>query len=413
MTTHKRLALCFAVLAIATTAGAADWMEWRGPTASGTSNETGWSAAAIQKPSSVIWKVNVGKGHAATAVAGNRIYTLGSKLKGGKVTAEVVYCLDAEGGTTVWEYAYPAQHREYPGPGSTPVVADGTVYTVGRDGLIHALNAADGTVRWRRDLVGEGVAAANHWGFNGSALVDGRRLILNVGASGLALDRRNGKTLWSSAPEGNGHATPVRISIDGKDMVIIGTRALLHAVAPATGEVVWSHPWRADRDSAVSEAGLLLTGSLRGGGAALLDVSTNPPEEKWKATALGGAFMTGVVIDDHAFGFGRRGRAQPLQCVNTTSGEIVWSQDLGGWGALTAADGKLIIVDGDGDLIIAEANGQKYKELARTKLFSNIKRYESYPEGDPEACWTSPVLANGKLYVRSSFGQLACLKLKG
>ena len=37
------------------------------------------------------------------------------------------------------------------------------------------------------------------------------------------------------------------------------------------------------------------------------------------------------------------------------TGDVKWTESLGDWGSLMAADGKLIIVDGQGDLIIAEA----------------------------------------------------------
>ena len=61
---------------------------------------------------------------------------------------------------------------------------------------------------------------------------------------------------------------------------------------------------------------------------------------------------------------------------------------------LTLADGKLIIMTGQGELVVAEASPDEYKELARAQVLTpgNDKR---------DGCWTMPILVGGRIYCRS------------
>ena len=55
-----------------------DWLQWRGAKANGYSPETNWNPKAILNENCIVWKINIGMGHSAVAVKGNRIYTMGN-----------------------------------------------------------------------------------------------------------------------------------------------------------------------------------------------------------------------------------------------------------------------------------------------------------------------------------------------
>ena len=55
-----------------------DWIQWRGPTANGISQENGWNPKALLKGPNIVWKNNVGMGHSTVAVKGNLLYTMGN-----------------------------------------------------------------------------------------------------------------------------------------------------------------------------------------------------------------------------------------------------------------------------------------------------------------------------------------------
>ena len=66
-----------------------------------------------------------------------------------------VYCIDAVTGKPLWKHSYEAALGDLNfegGPTVTPTVHDGAVYTLSRWGDLFCLNAADGKVRWSKNL---------------------------------------------------------------------------------------------------------------------------------------------------------------------------------------------------------------------------------------------------------------------
>jgi outer membrane protein assembly factor BamB len=59
-------------------------------------------------------------------------------------------------------------------------------------------------------------------------------------------------------------------------------------------------------------------------------------------------------------------------------------------------DGKFLIYSEKGELILAKADPKGYEELGRTHNLGGT-------------CWTPPVLANGRIYLRNSKGKIVCL----
>jgi outer membrane protein assembly factor BamB/predicted Ser/Thr protein kinase len=137
--------------------------------------------------------------HAVDAASGRRHWT--TRINGQPAAAPVVagrlvlvmtsthglYALDAGTGETRWE-ARPGGTKRIGTP--VPVVADGTVYFGGNDGLIHAFDLASGTGRWTFKVGGDG----NHYL---PPLPSGRTVYVynRVGAI-YALDAATGRGRW-------------------------------------------------------------------------------------------------------------------------------------------------------------------------------------------------------------------------
>ncbi len=67
-----------------------------------------------------------------------------------------------------------------------------------------------------------------------------------------------------------------------------------------------------------------------------------------------------------------------------------------------AAGGKLVVLTERGELIIAEAASQGYKELSRAQLPENSGR---------RIYWTAPLLLDGRIYCRNNSGDLFCVDM--
>ena len=212
----NRLAIAF--VAIANSALAADWPQWRGPAHDGITDE---KLPAGLDSAEIAWTAEVGTGFATVSVVGEHVLTMGNEDD-----HDTVWCLDARTGKPIWKYRYACalDPRYYEGgPGGTPSIdaATRSVFTLSKKGHAFCLDLADGAVRWGRDLKKDYALELPEWSFAGSPFVTEKLVILNVGSAGWALDKQTGKTVWRSEETRSGYATPVPV---GKDRVAIFSR---------------------------------------------------------------------------------------------------------------------------------------------------------------------------------------------
>ncbi len=396
------LAVVVLTVAFAAPARAGDWPQWRGPERNGISRETAWRAEFPPQGPKRLWQANVGLGHAAVSVAEGRAYTTGNEND-----RDTLYCLDAVSGEVQWEHSYPEPllPRSYQGgTTSTPTIHDGRVYVISKSGHLRCLEAKSGSVLWEKNLAAEIRAEQPTWGFASSVLIDGDRAVVNVGTHGAAVDRRTGRLLWSTGRAASGYATPVPFESDGQAQYLIFAAKELVAVRADNGRVAWKFPWKTSydvnaADPIVAGPGRIFITSGYNHGCALLEVRDGRPAAVWENRNLRGQLNAPVLIDGHLYGFdGDTGRAQ-LVCMELASGAVKWTFRDPRHGALTAAAGKLIVIGETGELLIAEANPHQFMPVSRAQIAGGTY-------------WTTPVLANGLLYLRSAQGRLTCLDLR-
>ena len=98
------------------------------------------------------WKVKVGDGVASPALVGDKLYVYTREGDN-----EITRCLNAADGKEIWKDKYDSGRFSgrgdtgYPGPRSSPTVADGKVVTLGVNGTLSCLDAATGKVVWRNE----------------------------------------------------------------------------------------------------------------------------------------------------------------------------------------------------------------------------------------------------------------------
>ncbi len=376
-------------------AHADDWARWRGPEGTGISKETGWRPEAV-KEAKTKWKTNLGPGHSSVAVSGNRVYTMGNQ--GGN---DVVYCFNEETGAEIWKHTYPCAPGNYAGPRATPVVDGAFVYTVSRNGDAFCLDAKTGKVVWKANVLAGG-ARNVEWGVAGSPLIAGNMVIFNVGSHGAAYSKANGQKIWSSSGA-CGYASPVMFKFKGRDCLAMFGAKEVSVVDLGRGQKLGSYSWVTEYDVNAADPlhmeGKLLIASGYNRGCALLDVASGL-KPLWENKNLRCHFSSPVFLNGHIFGVdGNTGGGQ-LRCIDPRTGEPKWTER-GRFENLTAANGKLLTMDGGGALKIVEADPSGYKEVARAVVLTG---------GGTK--WTAPVLANGAIYCRGGNGDLVCVDVK-
>jgi outer membrane protein assembly factor BamB len=389
-------------------AAGADWPQFMGPSRNGVSEETGLLQTWPKEGPPVVWQREVGSGFSAPVVAGDRLivfHRLGNK--------ELVQCLDAATGKGKWETGYATGYTDDygkgDGPRSTPSIAGNLVFTLGAEGVLHALELETGKIIWKRALMDDYAVPKNFFGVGTSPLLEGSLVLVNVGGKGagiVALDKDTGKEVWKATDDGASYSSPVAATIQGTRHVFFFTRDGLVSVDPSNGAVRFRKHWRSRNPASVNAATplvvddhLFLSASYNTG-AVWLRVRADSVDEAWKGDdILSNHYNTSVVYKDCLYGFdGRQEQRAQLRCVEMNTGKVRWTKERFGCGSLVLAEGHLIVLSEDGDLVSVEASPDDYRERARARVLAR-------------PCRAQPALANGRLYGRDDH-RLVCWNLQ-
>lgn len=388
------------LLACATPAGfAADWPCFRGPTHDGISAEKGWRSEWPADGPPVAWKADVGMGFSSIVVTQGRAATVGHA--DGKDT---VFCFDALNGKELWKHSYPAElgDKFYEGGTTgTPTFEGDRLYWLSRWGDLICFDATSGKIQWQTNIQKDTGAPNPTWGYTGAPLVQGDFLVLNVGDAGAAVEKATGKLVWKSAAKDCGYSTPLPFSRDGRTLAVFANTDSYVAVDPATGGEAWRQRWltqynvNAANPVISGEQMFICTGYGKGGG--LFKIGAGAPEQVWKTKALRTQLNAAVLYEGHLYGAdGDTTEKATLKCLDFATGKEVWAEPRFGSGGVIVADGKLIGLSGDGELIIAPASPEGFKPTTRAQVLG-------------PRCWTVPTLANGFIYCRNFRGQVVVL----
>jgi len=397
-----------AALAAGVSLAAADWPQFLGPNRNGTYSGPPLLEAWGPAGPKVVWRKQVGQAFAGPAVAGNRVllfHRVGNE--------EVLESLDARTGASMWRYAYPTTYRDDfgfdEGPRAVPVVANGIAYTFGAQGQLHAVDLVKGTRVWSEDTMKRFNVPKGYFGAGGSPLVEGGRVIANIGgdkAGIVAFDAKTGKVLWTATDDDASYSSGTAATIGGRRSAIFLTRDNLIGVDPATGAVQFQRRWRARIAASVNAATPLVVGNAifvsaeYGPGAGVLRVEGSKLTEVWASDeVLSNHYATSVYHDGFLYGYhGRQEFGPSLRAVEFATGAAKWSVDQFRAGSITLAGDRLLIMRENGEMILAPASPQAFKPLARAQVLPGVVR-------------PLPAIADGFVYVRNE-NTLVCLDLR-
>jgi outer membrane protein assembly factor BamB len=394
----RLFAVVLLAMAGSTAALAQDWPQILGPARNGVYSGPPIASTLAPGGPSRLWQRDIGAGFAGPSVSAGRL-VLFHRVGGN----EVVEAMDAVTGRTIWTFAYPTAYRDDfgfdEGPRAPPVIADGRVFTHGADGWLHGVEFSTGRRLWAVDTRRVFAAPKGYFGVATSPLVDGNRVMVNVGgpkAGIVAFDAVTGATLWTATGDEASYSSPVAADIGGQPMAVFFTRAGLVALDPASGAVRHQFPWRARMAASVNAATPLVIGdriflsASYGTGAALLQVAGGALKTLWSGDdVLSNHYSTSVHHDGYLYGFeGRQEFGQSLRCIELASGKVMWTVDRFGAGSLIVAGDRLVIVRESGELVLAPATPNGFAPSARGPLLPAVVR-------------AYPALAAGRVYVRN------------
>ena len=404
--------------------GAADsglgWPHLRGPNYDAISDETDLADSWPAEGPPVLWTLELGQGYSGFVAMGNRVFTQTQSL-----TRQAVVCLDADTGREIWRHRYDLPYDPagmYPGPRATPTWHDGRIYFADPDGLLGCLQASDGQSIWKVNINEKFAGRGTEFGYSCSPLVEDGRVIMPVGgvkAGVVALNADNGSTAWTSGSKPASYCSALPITFRGRRLVVAFLENSLAIFDLATGKLLYEDrmSWGYNEHAAAplyDEPYLVLAcpfGSgaecfriepdetaTDGDGPAMLDLKSVWYGELSNDTA------SSVLYDGHIYGFdlqdvqakAHRPSKGKFKCLELTTGDVCWESEAPGHATVLVADGKLVLFNDRGEVLLVRASPVGYEELARAEVFSG------------EICWTAPTLHRGFLYLRSPT-QAVCL----
>jgi outer membrane protein assembly factor BamB len=391
------------------------WPQFRGilrnAIASGIPIASSWPEGGPK----VLWKIQVGEGHAGAALHKGCVYLLDYDEK---KKEDVIRCLSLENGEEIWRYTYFVKVKRNHGMSRTvPAVDDDYVVTLGPKCHVHCLNSKSGELVWKKDLVAEYGATIPEWYAGQCPLMDGGRIVLAPGGTCLmtSIDLATGKPVWQTSNEDKwqmSHSSILAASFEGKNQYVWCSAGGALGIAADTGEILWKLPeWKIRIATIPSPIDLLngrifFCGGYNAGSAAIQLVRkegrvTVETLFRREAKTFGSDQQTPVFFDGLIYGVIPGGK---LACL-TPEGVRLWVEEAYnfGLGPYMVIDGKLLILDDDqtkpGELCLFKIDAKGATKLAGHKV---IESHDA---------WAPFAFADGKVVLRDSTTML-CLDLR-
>jgi enterochelin esterase-like enzyme/outer membrane protein assembly factor BamB len=390
-----------------------DWPHLRGPGLDGHADSGGALGSGPIRLNRA-WTSEVGSAYSGMAVAGGLLVTLDTDGE-----LDHVVAFDAEDGRLLWRSPlgpmYLGHDGSMDGPISSPVIGLGMVFAIGPRGQLVALTAETGEVVWSKDLITDLGAPQPSYGFTTTPLLEGELLIVQAGGSEgrllCAFDARTGEERWTSGEGVGAYQSPIAMDLAGRRQVVaLGGNSLL-AVAPETGELLWTHPLgEQDRASTgmatpiddtrffANVSGTITMYQVEWG-----EVPTEGDvveegyvvTELYRSRDMGNSYATPVHHEGHLYGY----RGAILSCVDAETGARVWRSRPPGGEGLISVDDRLFVFGSQGVLTLVEATPEGYREVTRVRALE-------------QSSFTWPSYARGCVYVRNH-SQIACIEVAG
>jgi outer membrane protein assembly factor BamB len=209
----------------------------------------------------------------------------------------------------------------------------------------------------------------------------------------MAFKKADGQVAWKSQDFGIDHSSPILVTWEGRDAVILVTPEALFGVDPRDGKLLFKKQF--DRVSGYMVTPLWLEGnrlfvSTPDSGSHMLELTKENDlavvKELWSSRRLRMTFFNAAQLGDYVLGTSGHNPAI-LTCLDLETGKRAWADRTFGGATLLHGDGKLIILDENGYLALATVTPEGLIVHAKCQ----ITERESY---------VTPTLVGTTLYVR-------------
>ena len=420
----------------AAAAGTINWPQFRGPNASGVSEDAAPVTWNVESGENIKWQTPIpGLGHACPIIWENRVYLTTAVKPGAKPDLKIglygnidsyvekephqwrLICLEKTGGKILWDKPVletvprTQRHTKATHCNSTPAT-DGKrlVAILGSEGLF--CFDLDGRELWRKDLgpmdPGYYVVTNTSWGFGSSPVLRDDKVVVQCDVLSeqylAAFDATDGHELWRTPrKEVPTWCTPIVAVSPGRTQVIVNGWKQIGGYDFTTGRQLWELREGGDVPvaSPVVYGDLVILTSAHGkvrpmrgvrlnatGDITPTEISATNQAIAWSHPRQGDYLQTPIVVGDLLYG----SLDGIVTCFDVKTGKIHYTERIGdgtqGFTASPVAAGGNIYLTGErGEVFVLPANEQ-FSVLATNRLGG--------------ICLPTPAISEGTLFFRTA-----------
>ena len=389
---------------------AQNWPGWRGPNGDGTSSETNlpvrWDSIT-----NVVWKTSVpGKGYSSPVIWKDKLFITTAIQE---TQEKILLSYDCKNGKLLWQKTvlktpFEGKHDNNSYASGTPAT-DGTKVFVsfldGKDVLVAAYDYSGNQIWVQRP----GTFSSPH-GYSCSPVLFEDKVIINGDSQGdsfvAALSKADGHILWKVKHDNPAHSfsTPIFRNIGGKMQMIFCGNKEIASYNPTDGSKYWyvTGPSEDFCSSPVynEKNGLVLVSSAWPQ-RVLVAIKPDGNGDVTKSHVIWqsreGAYYvpSPVCTENYLFSTMTTGK---VHCIDIATGKIVWVQDLGMQYSSPVLANGLVYMPNDNGVITVIKPGASFENIAKNPI--------------GEKMFASPAISNGKIYLRG-YQHLFCISRNG
>lgn len=371
----------------------------------------------------IVWKVDLGEGHAAPVIQNGKVYLL-DYLENEK--ADALRCFSLITGEELWQRKHNVHIKRNHGMSRTvPAITKDYIVTIGPKGHVMCNDPESGEFLWGIDLVSEYGTEIPFWYTGQCPIIDKDVAILAPGGSSLLIgvDCATGNVLWETPNIDDwemSHSSIMPMTLDGIKMYVyaaVGGICGISAQGDNKGEILWKLTDFAPNVVAPSplilKNGKIFMTAGYGAGSVLFQVvketsgySTTILQQFKPKKGIASEQQTPLLYNDHILTIlpkdAGSNRNQFVCCHMDDCMNILWTSGKSerfGLGPYMIADNKFFILKDDGTLTIAKASVSGFEILDKREIMNG------------HDAWGPLAIADGYLLVRDS-KQMLCLNIK-
>jgi outer membrane protein assembly factor BamB len=358
----------------------------------------------VSSPPAILWRQPVGAGWSGCAVVGKHALTMEQRPEG-----ECTSCYEAGTGRLIWSHADPVHYESTiagEGPRCTPTVAGSRVFSLGATGILNCFELATGKLVWTRQIAKDAGASVPEWGYAGSPLVLGEKVIVSAGGSPdrslIAYQVESGEIAWAQGSQPASYSSPFLAELCGVQQILAFNSRKITAHEALTGRLLWEYPWGIGHPQVavpiVVSSNQVVFSSGYGVGSELLQLEAGPdgrltPVQVWRSRKLKAKFANIVLRDGYLYGLDDG----VLACLDIKDGSQPWKEGRYGHGQGLLVGELFLLMAESGELVLLQPTPQGPNELHRFRVFTS-------------KTWNPIALAGDLLFARND-REAACLRL--